>query len=244
MTMSKPEQENPKTGRKQRRAQAAYARKSKTQEASRRAVTKAMKVHLPVLIEDVHRRLANTLQEQIEHSEQKPSCTKGCASCCEQLVLISTGEAILILEHHAQLFQEQQEPLRAQADISRELCASQNINPDTPQGAQTLEALSELWWEKRVPCVFLDASTKACRIYDQRPISCRTHMVSSDPALCSTRADSDGGADVEVDLITSPARDLAYQSLQKEETQFMQSMSLGPMASVLLSVRANLKKWS
>jgi Fe-S-cluster containining protein len=52
-------------------------------------------------------------------------------------------------------------------------------------------------------CIYLDGETKLCRIYADRPGSCRLHRVVSDPELCDWR-------------INPMGRVLNYQAIEAE----------------------------
>lgn len=229
----------PVNNRARRRAQEASARKASVQDSNKRAVTQAMRVHLPVLVEEVHGKVSAFMEEQTAASERKPRCKKGCSACCEQLVLLTVGEAVNILRRYPAVVAERIQALTHQAAIAHQTFDGQHCDPSTPAGAQALEVITELWWEKRVPCVFLDRDG-TCSIYEHRPISCRQHWVASDPELCAVRTSEDE-APLVLDVIA--IRHTGYEDLREHETKFMRDMFLGPMPSMLLTTRANLQKW-
>lgn len=120
--------------------------------------------------------LQGALEQGIERSEHKSEikCRKGCAACCRQVVTMSTLEGIAILwgilgdETLRPWFMREAYPkLREQyhAVMSEEMTGA-------------------LWFEKRIPCMFLDESDNTCKIYDHRPMVCRTLIVLSDPENC------------------------------------------------------------
>lgn len=110
------------------------------------------------------RWLAESIQRK--PPEQRISCTVGCAACCKQIVMVSRPEG----ERLAELAQEiglvlDRERLRRQA------------------------ACDEDTWlelaEADRACPFLGEDQR-CRIYAERPLSCRKYFVLSDPIVCDT----------------------------------------------------------
>jgi Fe-S-cluster containining protein len=90
------------------------------------------------------------------------SCTKGCAGCCHQVVLVTMSEAVALLEAHPEIAAR-----RAELEAETDYLLHPETNLDTAYGR---------------PCVLL--RDKLCTVYADRPIACRAYFVSSDPALC------------------------------------------------------------
>lgn len=104
------------------------------------------------------------------HFEAKPqdlktiSCTKGCSGCCYQEVFITDDEAILLSKKIKEGMEIDYARLKKQAKIKD----------------------SDAWIP--VPkeirrCVFL-GDDSLCRVYDERPLTCRRYFVTSDPKIC------------------------------------------------------------
>lgn len=113
------------------------------------------------------------LQEPLEKyaADNNTTCRKGCASCCNLLVYISLPEAVAIAEKVLE------DPART-ADVLRK-CYEQ---------IQKLHLDADKYFRQAVPCMFLDES-KACTVYDVRPMPCRHHYVVSPPEDCSPLVD-------------------------------------------------------
>lgn len=92
------------------------------------------------------------------------SCVKGCASCCRYPQTITLFEAIVRVES-LELSQETVRQLKIRA-------------------AKDLRILPGLALITKRDCFFLDPSENLCSIYENRPIRCRTHAVTSDPLFC------------------------------------------------------------
>jgi Fe-S-cluster containining protein len=91
-------------------------------------------------------------------------CKKGCAFCCHIKVVTSELETDLIVSH----------------------CNDKGIEIDT----ETLQKQKDLGVEEYLfsphkRCVFLDTDN-TCKIYEVRPVACRSHTVTSEAALCDT----------------------------------------------------------
>lgn len=95
------------------------------------------------------------------------SCRRGCTGCCHYEVEITGDEADLLRE--AVLGGIAVDRLRLAAQAARER--------KSPEWAR-LGAVQNR-------CVFL-GDDGACRVYEDRPSSCRKHLVTSPPAACTT----------------------------------------------------------
>jgi len=90
-------------------------------------------------------------------------CKKGCWHCCYQIASISIAEGIIMAEAVGNL-----SFVIRQLLIKRSLAhANKLYNPLVTTSS---------WFEDKIPCVFL--SDGECRIYDARPLTCRTMMVA------------------------------------------------------------------
>lgn len=117
--------------------------------------------------------IGNAAYRAAQH--MKATCKKGCASCCYLMAQVTFADGVLIADH-----------ILKQPDWEKWL----------PKLREAVQALSEFgvpvlndrFFDKRIPCVFLNTETKTCTIYEQRPATCRTHYVVSDPILCEPGA--------------------------------------------------------
>lgn len=117
----------------------------------------------------VYRQLQEPLEKHA--ADAKATCQKGCASCCNLLVYISLPEAVALAEKVL-------ESPATVADVMRK-CYEQ---------IQRLRLDGTEYFRQAVPCMFLDES-KACTVYDARPMPCRHHYVVSPPEDCSPLVD-------------------------------------------------------
>jgi Fe-S-cluster containining protein len=103
------------------------------------------------------------------------SCKTGCAGCCYLLTLVSLPEAVSIAEY----FLSDKERRNLIPLLMRSFWEQvQHIPPGN------FKAIRQAYFQKKVPCTFLDEETKLCTIYPVRPGACRFHFVVSDPVLC------------------------------------------------------------
>jgi len=103
-----------------------------------------------------------------EHSDiaMQISCKKGCKYCCEIQVMLSLGEAKLILNTmKIQKIYINKKKLRRQ-----DKCEDWDTQPLKDRG-----------------CIFLD-NDYICKIYESRPVSCRKYFVLDNPEKCDTNS--------------------------------------------------------
>jgi hypothetical protein len=94
------------------------------------------------------------------------TCARGCAACCHLEVQISASEGQLLAGR-----------VRAGHVIDRARLREQASRPDR----------SEAWMAGVVRanrCVFLDEED-ACSVYEERPATCRKHLVTTPAVLCA-----------------------------------------------------------
>jgi Fe-S-cluster containining protein len=127
------------------------------------------------------------IKDAIAHSPAPVSCSKGCDTCCRQLVPIAPVEARALLKLVDEMPPERKAEIQARFE--------QNIIELRESGVYA-ELMDRRFWEKGVArevglrylglnlrCPFLD-SAGACGIYENRPIACREYLVTSDPEFC------------------------------------------------------------
>jgi len=134
--------------------------------------------------------IARTVLADALTAGQNVPCRKGCSHCCKHLVPLSVPEAFRL---SADL--EALPPNRRRAVTDRFISNAQQLilagPPDVP--AETIRsedgttvsptgACGRWYAECALTCPLADGDL--CGLYDQRPIACREHMVTSDPALC------------------------------------------------------------
>lgn len=111
------------------------------------------------------------------------SCTKGCAHCCRQEILVPRAEAEAIVAWiEASWSPDQLEALRGR--LRGWLAWSRGELPRLiAAGMERLEAI----YEHGPQCVALEDGL--CAVYPARPMSCRMHYVRSSPDACRQEHD-------------------------------------------------------
>jgi Fe-S-cluster containining protein len=135
----------------------------------------------------------------------KIKCKQGCGACCFQQVQITDSEKELISGYVAQrnLFPNLEERKR----LGRQARASRFGD----------------WGELRHEdkrCIFLDEKQN-CKIYEVRPMSCRSYFVVSDPAQCETKEKVQ-----QVDIVQIAEADLVMVAAFHSEDKTGKSESL------------------
>lgn len=172
-------------------------------------------------------------------SQQEISCKAGCAYCCEQAIMLSLPEAALIVGNHRAVVEEvkpellrQEELLRGPLQLTAEVLDIYDTSPST---TLTREAFHKRYWDTRIPCAFLDRKTKVCRVYESRPLTCRAHIVTTDPSLCSVRP-ADGQPSPKVQTFNPPfAYDRALRSIYQISQETLGSPTTGLLPVLVLS---------
>lgn len=99
------------------------------------------------------------------------SCKKGCSACCNIQVMISEDEADLLYA-----------VIRKKGiDVDVERLRWQS----TWQEGDYLPN----FWSGKGRCALLDPETKMCRVYEDRPMACRSYFVASPAELCGPGKD-------------------------------------------------------
>lgn len=126
------------------------------------------------------------IDRTVAKEARRTTCKKGCNHCCAQMIVTTGPEALAVAEEVVERFTgaeiaEVIKELDRQVQIVREI--------ETACGKDYIEGVFEVreeFWQRRVPCALL-ASGGTCRVYNVRPIPCRTYVVSNDPELCGRR---------------------------------------------------------
>ena len=116
------------------------------------------------------------------------ACSAGCASCCEQMVMVTLPEQLLVtrwLEHAsnrdvADAFLDGYPAWRQRAGDAPEALAERTARGDR---AGHLRLMTEHWERRRLPCAFLRDGM--CSIYPVRPLVCRTAHAVGSPDPCT-----------------------------------------------------------
>lgn len=115
------------------------------------------------VVEGFHKAVDKSLKTKPADLMDQVKCRKGCGHCCKIYVDVSLAEAQYVLNY----------------------CDDNNItiNVDYLKEQAKLLKVDDFMFSKHKRCVFL-AGDDTCKVYEVRPISCRTYFVISDPELC------------------------------------------------------------
>jgi Fe-S-cluster containining protein len=114
-------------------------------------------------------------------------CKRGCSACCYQFTGVLLPEAIAIVVRHRAVVDSVQSKMAADTWHLGKIFKSLGYDETTPAidlDEEQRNAIANAWWKLRRPCPFLDEEKGECRVYDSRPIACRSYHVISDPELC------------------------------------------------------------
>ena len=119
------------------------------------------------------------------------SCAKGCGACRRQLVGISLVEARALAQLVAAMPQPRRDEIRRRfaAALARlnesEVLSRDCADPDPafPLAELPQQRLAAAWFSLQIACPFLE--DESCGIYQDRPLVCREHQVTSSAAACS-----------------------------------------------------------
>ncbi len=97
----------------------------------------------------------------------RSECVAGCAYCCEQLVPTTPGEAqVLTAALEALPRKERRDIYKRGRKNARKVAEKVAPHPSGEQPTRYILA--------RIPCMFLDPDSRTCRVYEARPLPCRS----------------------------------------------------------------------
>jgi len=216
--------------RHERRAQEAQQSKNLARANAR------LKTHMS----DAYRSLDDGLLDAALRSTAEghpPVCEKGCAYCCDQLVVGMMVEAEYIVQRYPRVVAEvAPELMRQEDEMQRSGVEDLRILAEGPEAIAKQKFLDR-WFAKRIPCAFLDPLTKECRVYDARPIACRSHYaVQPNPKDCDVRPTEDtvGAPPVMTPLYIDDALAAAPGVSLVEHERRPQQLIMGPLQTLVL----------
>lgn len=133
-------------------------------------------------------------------------CHRGCDTCCYQITSVNSWEELKIIEYiHKRLDSETKSILKKNLEswfvlfnnVTRE---ASHTSPLTPEEMNNVE---NIFLNQGVPCPLL--IEKVCAIYEVRPLACRVHIETSDPANCRNNPHR----------VTTPEAQLVYKKSMK-----------------------------
>jgi len=117
----------------------------------------------------------------LESEGKTVTCSKGCGACCRYLVPMAIPEALALFEVVTALPAHKRVPIVARfAAAARKVIESPPPPPTFGQAAG--QSVGQWFQTLNLPCAVLVDGI--CDVYPHRPIACREHMVTSDPADC------------------------------------------------------------
>lgn len=133
-------------------------------------------------------KLLALVDEEIETIEQKvqirPTCVQGCAHCCYFPIITTKMEAKLMIDYIDHL------PTKEKEAISAHLATYFQIYKEKLEQVCSIDFeenpdFKQQYIAKQLPCPFLDTGTNTCKIYEVRPIPCRTYLNYCNPNVCA-----------------------------------------------------------
>lgn len=117
--------------------------------------------------------------------ERPVSCSEGCAACCYLPIHIEIAEAHNIVRLFPEEIARALPLLIEQEEQLGKAIALQDFRdlPDPDRGEAANQRIASAYTDLRLRCPFLGDDDR-CRIYEARPIPCRTHFAFGDPADC------------------------------------------------------------
>jgi len=112
---------------------------------------------------------------------QDSSCQKGCIICCHYFVDTTPIEAEMIRRYVEKEFDR---PGKEEILSKIEAAKRYYLDP-VPILTEQDENVTDAYQKHLIPCPFL-SDEGACRIYERRPLVCRTLLVFSDPHRCKS----------------------------------------------------------
>jgi len=136
-------------------------------------------------------KLALFVLDKLGKDGESVPCRKGCSACCNYLIPLSVPEVFCLRREMLAM-----PPTRTGVILKSCLAASKdilekkfNINKLTKNGQFQKERLSRWYAGLKMSCPFL--SDGLCALYEQRPIACREHIVTSLPSSCEIKKTND-----------------------------------------------------
>ena len=123
----------------------------------------------------------------VEQAGEKISCGSGCGACCNNLIAVSQVEAKRISDVVQALPEPQKGTVlrrfsEARDRLERASLLEQLEMPERCTKDEYARLVGE-YFRLGIACPFL--AQQSCSIYEERPLTCREHLVTSPPSLCA-----------------------------------------------------------
>ena len=136
--------------------------------------------------------MVDTAVSDVVEDGESISCGKGCTHCCYLLVEVCWEEALQLARWILRKPEIMRDRIKHKVlDAAERADRFFNSNPQSAKYSKPWDHETELpdwlydqyFYGASRPCPFLD--NDCCIAYEARPTTCRLHMVSSPPQLCS-----------------------------------------------------------
>ncbi len=117
----------------------------------------------------------------LELSQVKVSCQKGCSVCCNQLIPVSKAEVLFLHRLVDSMPKERQQKIKETIQRIKQALTQKKL-PHTLGEIYKSPRFEEEYFALGIPCPFLEDG--CCSIYKDRPFMCREYHVKSLPSLC------------------------------------------------------------
>jgi Fe-S-cluster containining protein len=156
-----------------------------------------------------------------------PTCSKGCAHCCRQEILVTRAEAEAIVEW----IQASWSPAQLEALRERLRAWLMWYRDDGRRLVESGQPRQVALYEHGPQCVALQDD--ACSIYPARPMMCRIHFVRSAPDACRQQSDPRLAAEPvallpSIHRVTQPAILRIRAAIERQGSDFMATVHLLP----------------
>jgi Fe-S-cluster containining protein len=150
----------------------------------------SLEVWLPFL-QAIASQIAAKARAASDASGRPVSCSNGCGGCCRQPVSISLIEARALANLVAQMPEPRRQEVRRRFAEGQARLAQSGVlagdhsapAPEFPLATTASQRLIAAWFALQIVCPFLE--DESCSIYEDRPLICREHMVTTPASACS-----------------------------------------------------------
>lgn len=148
---------------------------------------------------EIYREIDRVIAKELERLRQEgivPTCQKGCHFCCRQVIPTTILEARVSGQYIKRNFSEyQRDELR-----NKLLNWFKWVETELPEHTSKAGNEKKAFYNYGPDCPLLVDGE--CSIYPVRPVTCRTHYVSSNPDSCRPYTDTQAAQD-ELTMITN-----------------------------------------
>jgi len=119
---------------------------------------------------------------------QTVPCKKGCCSCCSSLIPMSVPEVFKLREEFLEMPNDKSNRLlrnciSAAEKILKKTEKEKHLHTFAQEGKQQITQIDKWYSELGLVCPFLSGGG-ICKIYEQRPLACREHIVVGTSGSC------------------------------------------------------------